>query len=122
MYFTPQFQPNRFQGLGVLEKSKWRVLTFSIDSDSDIFDFGFSVGAANSALGLIGSLAYGTGDVVFTIGETVTGAVSGATGIVVGWTVTGGTWAGNNAVGVVYLSNMTGLSFGVAENLTGSVG
>ena len=122
MNITPQFMPNTFPGLGVLEKSKWRVLTFTLDSDDDVFDFGFSVGAANSALGIIGALAYDTGDVEFTLGETVTGAGSAATGVVVGWTVTGGTWVGNNAVGVVYLSDMTGTPFGGAENLTGSIG
>jgi len=51
MNMTPQFMPNTYQGLGVLEKSKWRQVTAILDSDSDIFDASFSVVAANSALG-----------------------------------------------------------------------
>ena len=47
MNITPQFIPNTYQGLGVLEKSKWRVLTFTFDSDTDIFDLDYFVAAAN---------------------------------------------------------------------------
>lgn len=122
MNFTPQFIPNTYQGLGVLEKSKWRVLTFTLDSDSDVLINNFSVVAANASLGLIEGLPYDTGSTVFTRGETLTGAGSGATGVVQTWTVTGGTWAGNNAEGVVYLSGGTGGAFAAVENLDGSVG
>lgn len=51
MNITPQFVPNTYQGLGVLEKAKWRVLTFTFDSDSTAFDSSYSVTAANSAIG-----------------------------------------------------------------------
>lgn len=51
MNMTPQFMPNTYQGLGMLEKSKWRQITFTLDSDSDVFDASYSVVAANSALG-----------------------------------------------------------------------
>jgi len=47
MNITPQFIPNTYQGLGVLEKAKWRVLTFVFDSDTDIFDLDYFVAAAN---------------------------------------------------------------------------
>lgn len=47
MNITPQFIPNTYQGLGVLEKAKWRVLTFTFDSDTDIFDLDYFVAAAN---------------------------------------------------------------------------
>lgn len=121
MDFTPQFMPNYFQGLGVLEKAKWRVINFTLDSDSDVFDFGFSVGGSNSALGIIWSLAYDTGTTEPSLGETLTGDISGATGVVVGWTVTGGTWALNTAAGVIYLAAGT-LTFNGAETVDGSVG
>jgi len=47
MNFTPQFIPNTFQGLGVLEKAKWRQITVVVDSESNLFDASFSVTAAN---------------------------------------------------------------------------
>jgi len=121
MDFTPQFMPNYFPGLGVLEKAKWRVLTFTLDSDSDVFDDGLTLVAANTSLGLIETLPFGTGTAKFTRGETLTGATSGATGVVESWTVTGGTWGGGNAVGVVHLSAGT-LVFNAVENLNGSIG
>lgn len=121
MNVTPQFMPNTFQGVDVLETAKWRRLTIIIDSDSDVFDDAFSVVAANTSLGLIEVLPYNTGSVEFTRGETVTGAASGATGVVESWTVTAGTWGGNNAVGVVHLSAGT-LVFNAVENLNGSIG
>ena len=51
MNFTPQFIPNYYSGLGVLEKAKWRVITFTLDSDSDVFDASFDVDSANTAIG-----------------------------------------------------------------------
>ncbi|GAG34519.1 unnamed protein product, partial [marine sediment metagenome] len=110
MNFTPQFIPNTYPGLGILEKSKWRVLTFTLDSDSDVFINDFSVVAANASLGLIEGLPYDTGSVVFTRGETLTGFGSGATGVVQTWTVTAGDFdPGNDAEGVVYLSGGVGV-------------
>ncbi len=51
MNIVPQFVPNTYLGLGVLERAKWRQITFTLDSDSDVFDASFSVTAANTALG-----------------------------------------------------------------------
>jgi hypothetical protein len=65
-------------------------------------------------------LEYDTGSAEFTYGEVLTGAVSGDTGVVVSWTVTDGTWAGNDAEGVVYLEAITG-NFQAAEAVNGSV-
>ena len=69
MNVTPQFMPNTFQGIDVLETAKWRRLTIVIDSDSDVFDDAFSVVATNTALGLIMALPYGIGVTEFTTGE-----------------------------------------------------
>jgi len=44
-------------------------------------------------------LSFNTGSVAITAGKTITGASSGATGIVVSITVSSGTWAGGNATG-----------------------
>jgi len=65
-------------------------------------------------------LPFDTGDVEFTIGETLTGATGGAVGTVVDWIVTSGTWAGNDAAGKVWLKQQSAVDY-QAENLTGSV-
>jgi hypothetical protein len=65
-------------------------------------------------------LPYDTGDVEFTIGETLTGATSGAVGTVVDWAVTSGSWAGNDAAGKVWLKQQSAVNY-QAENLTGSI-
>jgi len=54
-----------------------------------------------------------------TIGETMTGASTGETGIVVDWNVTSGTWAGGDAAGTIILRQVgTSLE---SENLNGSI-
>lgn len=52
------------------------------------------------------------------VGETVTGATSGATATIVDWYVTSGTWAGGDAAGTLILKQVSG-TFG-SENLNGS--
>lgn len=51
MNITGQFTPNTFQGLGFLQKAKWRNLTFTIDTETNAFDASFGVTAANSTIG-----------------------------------------------------------------------
>jgi len=48
-------------------------------------------------------LSFNTGSVAITAGKTITGASSGATGIVVSITVSSGTWAGGNATGTIVI-------------------
>jgi hypothetical protein len=64
-------------------------------------------------------IGYDVGTVEWILGETVTAAAAG-TGTVAGWTITGGTFAGNNAAGVLYLENQSGT---MSNNgaLTGSI-
>jgi len=67
-------------------------------------------------------LSFTSGSTEFTIGETLTGAVGSATGVVVNYYLLGsggGAWADNDAVGVVWLSGRTGTF--EAENLNGSI-
>lgn len=54
-----------------------------------------------------------------TIGETITGASSGATAVIVDWSVSSGTWAGGDAAGTLILKQPTGTF--TSENLNGSV-
>jgi hypothetical protein len=49
------------------------------------------------------ALAYTSGSTEFTVGETLTGATSGATGDVVTYHLTSGTWSAGDAAGTVYV-------------------
>ena len=69
--------------------------------------------------GEIDALPYNTGSVEFTRGETLTGAISGGTGIVIDWYVSAGAWGTGNAAGKVYIKQNT-VNF-QAEGLAGSV-
>ena len=51
MNITPQFMPNTYQGLGFLQKAKWRNLVFTMDSDTNAFDADWRITAANTSLG-----------------------------------------------------------------------
>ncbi len=53
MNITPQFVPNTFQGVDVLQRSKWRELTIVMDTENTIFHAKFSVVAANTVMGTI---------------------------------------------------------------------
>jgi len=70
--------------------------------------------------GEIDALPYDTGSTEFTRGETLTGAISGATGDVIDWTVTGGDWGTNDAAGTVYIKQQAVANF-QAENIAGDV-
>ncbi len=66
MNITPQFVPNTYQGLGVLEKAKWRQITIIFDSDSDALDASYSVTAANSSIGTSFIIKYTVADAAGT--------------------------------------------------------
>ena len=65
------------------------------------------------------SLAYTSGSTEFTAGETITGATSSKTAVVVSWTLTSGNWGGT-AAGVVWIDSVSGAF--QAENINGSLG
>jgi hypothetical protein len=71
-------------------------------------------------------LHFDSGSVVPTVGETVTGATTGDTGVIDSVTLSSGTYAGGDAIGVIVLSSVTGynqdtlLVFQNDENLNGS--
>ncbi|MFA6270647.1 MAG: hypothetical protein WC657_05590 [Candidatus Paceibacterota bacterium] len=64
-------------------------------------------------------VGYDAGQTEFCIGETIT-ATSGGTGTVIGWTVTGGSWTGNDAAGVLYLESPSG-TLANNDTLTGGI-
>ena len=63
-------------------------------------------------------LSYTSGSTEFTIGETLTGATGGATGDVVTYGLTSGTWGGGDAAGTVYVKQKSGDY--QAEDINGS--
>jgi hypothetical protein len=77
-------------------------------------------------------VAFDSGSAAPTVGETMTGATSGDTGVVVGTELYSGSYAGGDATGVVTLSTLTGVSkdgdtlietvFQDNEELNGSTG
>lgn len=64
------------------------------------------------------SLTFTNGGTAFTKGEILTGATSGATGIVIDFHLTSGSWGGT-AAGIVYIKQSTGTF--QAESIAGSV-
>lgn len=53
-------------------------------------------------------LNFSSGAVAFTVGELLTGAVSGAAGIIKSVSVSSGSWASGNAAGYLILYNVSG--------------
>lgn len=66
------------------------------------------------------TLAFTSGSVAPVINEVLTGAVTGATGQVVDLFVSGGTWAGGNAAGTLYLKQTNAIAFQAAEAINGA--
>jgi hypothetical protein len=64
-------------------------------------------------------IGYDAGTVEWILGETVTAASAG-TGTVVGWTISSGSFAGDDAAGNLYLEDQTG-TMANDDALTGSV-
>lgn len=78
-----------------------------------------ATGADIDGIACLYTMAFTSGGTTAPIvGETVTGATSGATGVITDWYITGGTWAGGDAAGTMILKQVTG-TFG-SENLNGS--
>jgi len=67
MNIVPQFIPNTYQGLGVLERAKWRVITFTLDSDSDVFAASWGITTANTALGTSFIVTFDVADALGTV-------------------------------------------------------
>lgn len=70
-----------------------------------------------SAVPLGKELSFSTGSVEFAEGATVSGATSGATGVIARLVLQAGAWTTNDAAGTLILSSSTG-TFSAGENLT----
>ena len=53
MNMTPQFVPNLFKGVDVLEKAKFRRLVITFDSDTNIFDNFYTVIDENAIINTV---------------------------------------------------------------------
>lgn len=76
--------------------------------------------------GQMRAVPFTAGTTEFTVGETITGATSGATGKVVSWYKSSGEWVGN-AAGTVYIRNpgvavSTAIAFASSETLSRTTG
>lgn len=69
MNMVPQFVPNVFQGVDMLQREKFRRLTIVVDSENDIFDLNYFVAAINV---VIGTAIVATFDVADGLGTTET--------------------------------------------------
>lgn len=72
--------------------------------------------------GRVCALRFDSGSVAFTAGEILSGDTSNADGRVHHWVVESGTWAGGDAAGIVYFSDMDSTDFQNNEALNGSTG
>ncbi|MHA1287014.1 MAG: carbohydrate binding domain-containing protein [Candidatus Thorarchaeota archaeon] len=86
-----------------------------------LINSGFGVWSQSDDNKGLGTLNFDSGSVEPQVGETLTGATSGAVGKVISVTVTGGTWGGGNAAGSIELGACTG-RFNDNEDVNGSVG
>lgn len=70
-----------------------------------------------TAVALGSYVQYDGGTVAFAVGDTVTGATSGASGVVTGMVLRTGTYAGSNATGLLTFATIVGGPFQNNENL-----
>jgi hypothetical protein len=112
------FQPGMILSENVYDRTYIRgaaalVELWSKNSKISLFNqflnAGFGVWSNSDTAKGLGSMAYDAGSVAApAIGATLTGATSGATAKIISYTITGGSFAGNNAVGVLALGACTG--------------
>lgn len=50
MNIAPQFVPNVYQGVDVLQRAKWREVTITLDSENNVFDTNWKVAAINTII------------------------------------------------------------------------
>jgi len=86
-----------------------------------LINSGFGVWSQSDDNKGLGTLNFDSGSVEPQVGETLTGATSGAVGKVISVTVTGGTWGGGNAEGSIELGACAG-RFNDNEGINGSMG
>jgi len=75
-----------------------------------------------TAVDLGSHIKFQNGKVVFTVGDTLTGFSSGATGVIEDFHVISGSWASNDAAGYIALSGVTGSPFTDLEKITDTSG
>jgi hypothetical protein len=107
-------------GSGPVRGVRWykgNVYAWRNNAGGTALDIYKSSASGWTAVALGKQMAFDTGSVVILEGNTVTGATSGATGVVSRVVVESGTWVTSTAAGRLILSSSTG-TFVAAENLT----
>lgn len=115
------FYPHCFAGGGT-KRDHFYIGTYKagLKYDTGSLKFNSLSGVQPWTGGEMKSLSFTSGGpTAFTVNETLTNASTSATGIVVSYNLTSGTWASGDATGVVYLRQCTGTSG--AGQLNGSV-
>lgn len=97
----------------------WDIRAIHVKNGYDFASHGCAVNEYDVNT-VVPHLNFNSGSTVFSRGETITGATSGATGVVEFWYVDSGTWGGGDAAGTLYLANVSGTF--QAEDLNGSTG
>lgn len=92
------------------------------DGDGNVEILAFNGSGVKLTIYQQATLAFDTGTVEIVPGETITGGVSGATGVVTGITLTSGTWGGGTAAGTMTIRWTSDPTDFQAEALTGSLG
>lgn len=103
------------------ESNAFQNILEAEDADKGADASAMTIGDGTDASGDIDQIDYNSGSTEFTVGETVTGASSGATGEVTHYTLTSGSWGGGDAAGVLYMKDRSG-TFSNPEDLNGSTG
>lgn len=92
------------------------------DGDGNVEILAFNGSGVKLTIYQQATLAFNTGTVEIVAGETITGGVSGATGVVTGVTLTSGTWGGGTAAGTMTIRWTSDPTNFQAEALAGSLG
>ncbi len=122
------FFPHCFSGGGT-KHDHFFIGTYKagLKDDAGTLKFNSCSGVQPWTGGQMRSVPFSAGATEFTVGETITGTTSTATGTVVSWHKTSGDWSAGTAMGVVYIRNYgvyvpTATAFSNGETLTRASG
>ena len=122
------FHPQCYAGGGT-KRDHYYIGTYlaGLKDDNGTLKFNSCAGVQPWTGGQMRSVPFTAGNTAFTVGETITGATTGATGTVVSFHVASGDWSAGTAVGVVYVRNYgvdasTATAFASGETLTRTLG
>lgn len=124
------YHPNCYQGGGTKhDHFFWGTYPAGLKDDAGTLKFNSWSGVQPWTGDQMRAVPFTAGNTEFTVGETITGFTSGATGTVVSWHKSSGDWTATpgTAAGTVYIRNYgvevsTATAFGTSEALTRTSG